>query len=186
MAEETPGNDSGKKTVLAVVIGIVTLLGAIATAAKGYYEAEKARTERDRLQSLVEKPSNPAGRYSWEVASERWWGYIDVNDQGIANLQMWRFTECPDGVQRLRLFDQVQSRTARVSLEPDSRLHVDFPVQQIRYDDKCNRIGQDPPKTLTGYLDATRAYDGEVGYQTENGEAPPGGMILIKRLPGGH
>jgi hypothetical protein len=174
-------NLQSKTSILSIVVGILGLLAAIAGFGKAYYESVKAKEEADRLKVQIPAVTSPAGHYQWEVASEGWWGYIDVNEQGIANIQMWKFANCPGGPQKLRLFDQIHDRTATLTLEQDNRVRVDFPVIQNRYDEKCNKIGADP-KTLKGYLDPTRSYYSDnVGYVAENGEAPPGGMTLVKR-----
>ncbi len=184
MTDKTTDSTQSKTSISSIAVGILGILVAIAQFGKSYYESEKAKEELARLKVQVPTTTSPAGRYRWEVASESWWGYIDVNEQGIANIQMWKLANCPAGAQKLRLFDPIRDRTARLTIEPDNRVHVDFPVVQNRYDENCNKIGADP-KTLKGYIDPTRAYYGEIAYEKEDGDAPPGGMVLIK-LPGTH
>lgn len=199
MAEEERDkktNGSGKNQAPPRRIAVIgSLLVAVVAAATAYYqmekakfEAEKAKVEADRANKLelqVDKLTTPAGHYGWEVASERWWGYIDVDDRGVSDIQMWKFAECPDGRKKLWLFEQVQGTTPRMKIDQNNRLEVNFPVQQIRYDDKCNRVGLDAVETLKGYLEQTKAYDGEIRYEAQNGQAPTGGMILVRTLPGG-
>jgi hypothetical protein len=180
MADDDTDSKS-KASILSIMVGIIGLLAAIAGFGKAYFESVKAKEEADRLKVQIPSVTSPAGHYHWEVASEGWWGYIDVNEQGIANIQMWKFANCPAGPQKLRLFDQIHDRTATLTVEQDNRVRVDFPVVQYRYDEKCVRVGADP-KTLKGYLDPIRAYYSEnIEYVGENGEAPTGGMTLVKR-----
>jgi hypothetical protein len=62
---------------------------------------------------------------------------------------------------------------------------VDLPVQYIVYDRNCKRIGQDP-QTIHGKINLVVGYKGTVDYLSEKRGHFPGGMGLLKEIPGRH
>jgi hypothetical protein len=168
-------------------------IGAVATIAVGvvpiYFGYQnrqdaihQAQIQRDEAEAKHGQVVSPAGAYDWEVATNRWFGYITINDKA-PEIQMWKYQDCPSAPNKqLRLLKQPSFSTATASLlQNPSRLHVAIPVQFIKYDDKCNYSGLEEEETLEGELAQTIGFRGEIAYVRKDKEAQTGGMIHGKK-----
>ena len=182
------------KTTVGIV---VALIGAIATVSSAFVTAHYTNLSNQDKISVLENQrtqvASPQGTYLWQVAiagdGQRWKGYIEADEHGAAQIQMWRWNYCPPNneLRQLRLLEQ-QPGNALVTIPQQGRLHISIPVRMIRYDSSCEMLGGDarlePQVILEAELAQTLGYEGRVAYKGINGEAPLGGMILVKEVPG--
>jgi hypothetical protein len=137
--------------------------------------------------------TSPEGIYLWQVTADgngdRWAGYINVDQHGVPNIQMWRLQQCPNNkIVTLRLLKQDPG--AEVTVPQPGKLRIHIPVRFIKYDNKCQvptegqPVKLEPQQILEGDIDQTIGYEGNITYIKQNGERPFGGMILVKSTHG--
>jgi len=130
---------------------------------------------------LVTVPSE--GRYEWQWAGEGWIGYIDVEKNGSAQIEMGRYITCGNAQKKLPLLQQ--SGAAKVEgIEGLTKLRVSIPVKFVNYDASCDRIDLGETTILEGVLVRTPAFTGQIQYRRKDG-AGLGDMILIKGVTSG-
>ncbi len=182
------------KTTVGIV---VALIGALATVSSTFITAHYTNLANQGKISTLENQraqvASPQGTYLWQVAiagdGQRWKGYIEADEHGAATIQMWKWSYCPPNneLRQLRLLEQ-QPGNAVVAIPQQGMLHVSIPIRMIRYDSNCQMLVGDarlePLVILEAELAQTLGYEGRAAYKGVNGEAPLGGMILVKEVPG--
>ena len=149
--------------------------------------------EKEALKAQRAQVISPEGVYLWQVVADasgdRWAGYINVDENGAPNVQMWRLEQCPNNkLVKLRLLQQDPG--AKISIPQSGKFHIHIPIRFIKYDNKCQipPEGQpaklEPVQILEGDLDQTIGYQGNLRYVKQDGEEPFGGMLLIKSIQG--
>ncbi|HEY6252259.1 MAG TPA: hypothetical protein VI685_20070 [Candidatus Angelobacter sp.] len=180
-----------KEVRTALITGIFALVGIVLT---WFLTDLSNQHERDRLKAQRAQITSPEGIYLWQVAGDAngdpWAGYINVDDQGNPNIQMWRMAKCHDNqIVRLRLLQQDQGHAEVTTREP-GKLHIHIPVRFIKYDNTCQTptegqpLNLEPQQILEGDIDQTIGYAGSIRYIKPTGEQPFGVMNLVKSTPG--
>lgn len=125
----------------------------------------------------------PEGIYLWQVSATnvRWRGKIEVDQNGrVVAIELKTIEFCQGEFRALNLLDSFDLNLARFKIDPAGQLTIDIPVKWNRYDAQCNKIRVEPER-LTGKLNQTRAYNGDVRYEVSPGIGEYGGMILVRQ-----
>jgi hypothetical protein len=120
------------------------------------------------------------GLYEWQVASAAWKGYIKVEKDGSASIDMQRYLACGGEQKPVKLLKQAGPGKVQVN-DNQMELHINIPVQFMNYDANCNLTGIAETTVLIGDLPRTPAYAGSIEYSSKYG-APLGGIVLVKGI----
>lgn len=120
------------------------------------------------------------GLYDWQYAGDGWKGYIRVEKDGSATVDMQKYMTC-GGVKKPMKLLQQSGPGKVVGDESQMQVHISIPVQFVNYDANCNETGVAETTVLVGDLPRTPAYAGSIEYSSKYG-APLGGMILVKGI----
>lgn len=167
-------------------VSLISVFATAVTTLTGAYL--KYRTDQqtiNRMESQPGKTASTEGTYEWQWAGDRWKGYVTVDRDGIASIDITKFAECAGVRKQLPLLDQ--DGNAKMMFLPNStKIHVSIPVRFIIYDDKCNKTGyESPSRVLDGYLDQKIAYAGTINYMIGSHPGKPGDMVLVKDFASG-
>jgi hypothetical protein len=162
---------------MAALIGIAVYVNS---EIKAQQSADDLRFQ-ERAKIMKELLLEPVdGLYDWQYAGAGWSGYIEVKKDGSAETHMQRYLTC-NGVQKpVTLLRQVGPGKVEAD-EFQTEVHVNIPVQFVKYDANCNETGVDGKTVLTGHLLRKPAFAGPIEYQNQYG-APLGGMVIVKGI----
>ncbi len=117
------------------------------------------------------------GRYEWQMYGG-WKGYINIEKDGSAHIEMDKYLNCGGGQKWVTLLRQAGSGIVKAD-EFQTKVQVNIPVKFVKYDANCNETGVDDKTVLAGDLPRVPAFAGFIEYRNNSG-APLGGMVLVK------
>lgn len=180
-----------KQAIIIAIIGALTVL--IPSVLKMILDERKIAQGEKRITQLESEgtrhnPEQLSGLYSWHWTDEYGWsflGWVNIAEDGSAQLTLerWMMCESDKKSKRVPLVEKNSGGRFDPNLNsPEVTVHL--PVQFIVYDKNCKRIGLDP-QTIQGKISPVSGYRGTVDYISENRGHFPGGMELLKVIPGG-
>jgi hypothetical protein len=128
--------------------------------------------------SGAKKPTLLEGRYEWQWADDGWRGYVTVDENGAATLDMNQIIGCPDKRKQVPITKQGPSGSMR--LLSGEKVHVKIPVTFVKYAPDCTGKDDPGPTLLEGDLSAYTTYAGTVTYKGPDGKTSHGDMVLVK------
>lgn len=129
------------------------------------------------VQSLVVLP--PEGTYDWQWAEGGWSGYLQVNADGSADIQMDRFITCGSEKKKVSLLKKDGDGSVE-AIEHLTKFRVRVPVRFADYNPDCTFKGWSDKTTLEGILIRKLSFAGDVRYHNQYG-SPIGGIVLVRR-----
>jgi hypothetical protein len=119
------------------------------------------------------------GRYEWQWADDGWRGYLMVEKNGAATLDMKQTMNCPDKRKPLSITKQGPSGMIERIADSGS-VHIHIPVTFVKYTTDCNAMEDPGPTILDGDLSPYTTYAGTVEYKGPDGKLSRGDMVLVK------
>src|SRR5262249_50505223 len=131
-----------KSDIRVAVIGAV---GAILVAVISSAVTYRINYEQRKPSMVPMTTADAAGRYEWQTIrsseDEPWSGYIDMDGQGDAKIQMWRYRKCPPHSSLTRLQLLQQDGRGEMSINNKGQMHLRLPVRFVVYDKNCRGTG---------------------------------------------
>jgi hypothetical protein len=194
LSDQAKNNSSKLQYRQAIITAIIGALAVFIPSIIKMMLDERKITQGERkitqLESEARKHNQEqlTGLYSWHWTNDDGWsvfGWVNIAEDGRAQLTLERWMMCESArkSKRVPLVEKNDSGRFEPSLS-SSEVNVSLPVKFIVYDRNCKKTGLDP-QTIQGKISPVSGYRGTVDYVSEKRGHFPGGMELLKVIPGG-
>ena len=165
------------------ITGVLGIIGVVFTGLVSVFVT--LHLERSKVSQAVGLASVVAtGMYEWQWAGSGWKGYLTVEQNGYAHLELHQFMKC-GGAEKLISILKQEGDGKAIASEDGTELTVNIPVRfATTVDSDCNVKGLGDVVTLHGTLSRKVAFAGPIQYQTQ-GNSSIGDMVLVRDFQSG-